>query len=75
MIKERLTEILVEEFEIEPEKITLEASIGQDLGIDSLDVVDMVVLIQEEFGIKLQSQDFKDVKTFGDLVELLEKFK
>lgn len=75
MIKERLTEILVEEFEIEPEKITPEASIGQELGIDSLDVVDMVVLIQEEFGIKLQSQDFKDVKTFGDLVELLEKFK
>lgn len=74
MIREKLTEILVSEFEIEPEKITLEASIQSDLGIDSLDVVDMVVLIQDEFGIKLQSQDFKDVKTFDDLVNLLEKF-
>jgi acyl carrier protein len=74
MIREKLTEILVSEFEIEPEKITLEASIQSDLGIDSLDVVDMVVLIQDEFGIKLQAQDFKDVKTFDDLVKLLEKF-
>jgi acyl carrier protein len=74
MIREKLTEILVSEFEIEPEKITPEASIQSDLGIDSLDVVDMVVLIQDEFGIKLQSQDFKDVKTFDDLVNLLEKF-
>ncbi|MEE0990490.1 MAG: acyl carrier protein [Paludibacteraceae bacterium] len=74
MIREKLTEILVSEFEIEPEKITPEASIQSDLGIDSLDVVDMVVLIQDEFGIKLQAQDFKDVKTFDDLVKLLEKF-
>lgn len=74
MIREKLTEILVSEFEIEPEKITPEASIQSDLGIDSLDVVDMVVLIQDEFGIKLQAQDFKDVKTFDDLVNLLEKF-
>lgn len=74
MIREKLTEILVSEFEIEPEKITPEASIQLDLGIDSLDVVDMVVLIQDEFGIKLQAQDFKDVKTFDDLVKLLEKF-
>ena len=74
MIREKLTEILVSEFEIEPEKITPEASIQSDLGIHSLDVVDMVVLIQDEFGIKLQSQDFKDVKTFDDLVNLLEKF-
>ena len=74
MIREKLTEILVSEFEIEAEKITPEASIQSDLGIDSLDVVDMVVLIQDEFGIKLQAQDFKDVKTFDDLVNLLEKF-
>jgi acyl carrier protein len=74
MIREKLTEILVSEFEIEAEKITPEASIQSDLGIDSLDVVDMVVLIQDEFGIKLQAQDFKDVKTFDDLVKLLEKF-
>jgi acyl carrier protein len=74
MIREKLTEILVSEFEIEQEKITPEASIQSDLGIDSLDVVDMVVLIQDEFGIKLQAQDFKDVKTFDDLVKLLEKF-
>lgn len=74
MIREKLTEILVSEFEIEAEKITSEASIQSDLGIDSLDVVDMVVLIQDEFGIKLQAQDFKDVKTFDDLVKLLEKF-
>ncbi|MBR2491900.1 MAG: acyl carrier protein [Paludibacteraceae bacterium] len=75
MIKEKLTKILIDEFEIEPERITLDSKIQSDLGIDSLDVVDMVVLIQNEFGIKLQSQDFKDVKTFGDLIKLLEEKK
>jgi acyl carrier protein len=73
MIQEKLTQILVEEFEIEEQLITPEADLREDIGIDSLDVVDMVVVINEEFGIKLQAQDFKGVKTFGQLVELLEK--
>ena len=73
MIQEKLTQILVEEFEIEAELISPEADLREDIGIDSLDVVDMVVVINEEFGIKLQAQDFKGVKTFGQLVELLEK--
>jgi acyl carrier protein len=68
MIREKLTEISVSEFEIEPEKITPEASIQSDLGIDSLDVVDMVVLIQDAFGIKLQAQDFKDVKIYSCMI-------
>ena len=73
MIQEKLTQILVEEFEIEEQLITPEADLREDIGIDSLDVVDMVVVINEEFGIKLQAQDFKGVKAFGQLVELLEK--
>ena len=73
MIQEKLTQILVDEFEIEEQLITPEADLREDIGIDSLDVVDMVVVINEEFGIKLQAQDFKGVKTFGQLVELLEK--
>lgn len=73
MIQQKLTQILVEEFEIEEQLITPEADLREDIGIDSLDVVDMVVVINEEFGIKLQAQDFKGVKTFGQLVELLEK--
>lgn len=73
MIQEKLTQILVEEFEIEEQLIIPEADLREDIGIDSLDVVDMVVVINEEFGIKLQAQDFKGVKTFGQLVELLEK--
>jgi acyl carrier protein len=73
MIQEKLTQILVEEFEIEEQLITPEADLREDIGIDSLDVVDMVVVINEEFGIKLQAQDFKGVKTFGQLVELLDK--
>jgi acyl carrier protein len=74
MVKEKLTQILVDELEIDAEKISLDAHVYDDLGIDSLDVVDMVVLIQEEFGVKLQAQDLKGIKTFGDLVKLIEQF-
>lgn len=72
-IKTRLTEILVEEFEIEVSAITLDAPLMETLDMDSLDVVDMVVLIEKNFGIILKQEDFADVVSFGDFFELIEK--
>ena len=63
-IKEKITNFLVDEMEIDPAKIVSEARLKEDMGIDSLEVVDIVVLVEQEFGFKMRPEDFKDLKTF-----------
>lgn len=67
----KLTEVLAEEFEIEAAEITAESSLKDTFGLDSLDLVDVVVLIHDHFGIRLQGPDFAGVKTFGDFCTLI----
>lgn len=62
---------LIEEFEVEPEVIQQEADLKESLDLDSLDYVDLVVLIESNFGIKLESKDFTDVITFNNLYDLI----
>ncbi|MCO6461203.1 MAG: acyl carrier protein [Saprospiraceae bacterium] len=62
----RINTFLSEEFEVEPSVITPEASIKDTLGLDSLDFVDLVVLIERHFGFKMAGEDFADIKTFED---------
>lgn len=70
-IIERLTDVLSEEFEIEKDEISAGSSLKDTFGLDSLDLVDVVVLIHDNFGIKLQGPDFAGVKTFGDFCDLI----
>ncbi len=72
-IEERVTEFLVEDLEIEEEKITGEARLKEDLGIDSLEVVDVVVLVEEAFHYKMKPEDFKDLKTFDDFCAFIQQ--
>ena len=72
-IKEKVENILVEEFEIEQEKLQPEALLKQDVGIDSLDFVDIVVAIEREFGFKPSTQDLKQVKTLGELYTFIQE--
>ena len=72
-IIEKAKVVLAEEFEVEEEKITDDASLKETLGLDSLDLVDVVVLIEQNFGITLTSQDFIDVATFKDFYEVLNR--
>lgn len=71
-IIEKINALLVEDFEIASEMLTPEASLKQDLEIDSLDFVDIVVLINREFGFKPQASELKDVKTLNELYEYIE---
>ncbi|MGY4532900.1 acyl carrier protein [Pseudomonas sp. TE3786] len=64
-----LRESLVELFELEPERVTLEANLYQDLEIDSIDAVDLIDHIKRKTGKKLAAEDFKAVRTVGDVVE------
>ena len=64
---------LSEEFEVDQDKITPEASLKETLELDSLDYVDLVVVIESNFGIKIIAEDFIDVKTFQDFYNFIEK--
>ena len=70
-IIEKATVVLAEEFEVEEVNITPEASLKDTLGLDSLDVVDVVVLVEQHFGITLTGPDFIGIATFQDFYELL----
>lgn len=70
-IKDKIKGFLVEEMEIDPGKITPEARLKEDLGIDSLEVVDIIVLVEQEFGFKMKPEDFKELKTFDQFCQFI----
>lgn len=72
-IEERINAFLVDEMEIDPAKIRPEARLKEDMGIDSLEVVDTVVFVENEFGFKMKSEQFKDIKTYGQFVDYITK--
>ena len=72
-IIDKVNALLVEEFEIAEELLTPEALLKQDLEIDSLDFVDIVVLIDREFGFKPKAEELKTVKTLADFYTYIER--
>ncbi|WP_019411504.1 acyl carrier protein [Pseudomonas psychrophila] len=64
-----LRDALVELFELEPERVTLEANLYQDLEIDSIDAVDLIDHIKRKTGKKIAAEAFKSVRTVDDVVE------
>lgn len=70
-IEERVKAFLVDELEIDEAKIVREGRLKEDMGIDSLEVVDIAVLVDQEFGVKIRIEDFRDHKTFGDFCDFI----
>lgn len=70
-IIEKINIVLAEEFEVDPSVITAEAPLMETLDMDSLDLVDVVVLIEQNFGITLKGPDFVGIVTFGDFYDLI----
>ena len=66
-IYQKTKQILLEDFEIEADKIAPEAHLREDIGIDSLDFVDIVIAIEREFGFKPTTEQLKQQATLGDL--------
>jgi acyl carrier protein len=64
----RVNEVFQESFEIDPEKLRPQAHIFNDLGLDSLDTVDLIVALQKKFGIQVRDNEkVREVRTLGDL--------
>lgn len=72
MVFEKLRAIIMEQFNLEEEAVTMEASIQDDLGVDSLDVVDLIVIITEEFDVEIPDEVVDNIKTVGDIVNYIE---
>lgn len=72
-IIEKVNEFLIDEFEIEESALVLDAHLINDLGIESLDFVDIVVVIEKEFGFKVKREDIKEVRTLNDMYLYIEK--
>ena len=64
-----LRDALVELFELEPTRVTLDANLYQDLEIDSIDAVDLIDHIKRQTGKKIAAEEFKAVRTVNDVVE------
>ncbi|QGX40305.1 acyl carrier protein [Permianibacter aggregans] len=63
-----LKTILQETFEVDPSEVTLDSNLYQDLDLDSIDAVDLVIKLQEITGKKIKPEEFKQVRTVGDVV-------
>jgi acyl carrier protein len=68
-IFDTLRSSMVELFELEPERVTLEANLYQDLEIDSIDAVDLIDHIKRKTGKKIAAEEFRSVRTVGDVVD------
>jgi acyl carrier protein len=70
---EKLKAILVDELQIDEEDITLDAELSGDLGINSIELADLVMLCEDTFKIEIKDEDIGSLTTVGDVVEYLEK--
>ncbi|HGG9944300.1 TPA: acyl carrier protein [Neisseria meningitidis] len=70
-----LRDTLTEFFEIEPERITPDTNLYEDLEIDSIDAIDLIDRIKRETGRKLQAEDFRNVRTVNDVVQAVLKIQ
>lgn len=72
-IEEKVRNFMVDELEIDEEKIKPGAKLKDDLGIDSLDFVDIVVIVEKNFGFKIKPEEMKGVVTLKDFYDYIEK--
>lgn len=72
MVFEKVKKILMDQLDVEEEKVTADASITEDLGADSLDFVDLVMSLEEEFDVEIPDDQDENIKTVGDIVKYIE---
>lgn len=69
--EERVCKVLAEQLAVDPEQVTREARFEDDLDADSLDLVEAVLVLEEEFGVKIPDEEMAEVKTVGQAIDLI----
>ena len=72
-IEEKVKDIIVEQLGVNPEQVTPQASFIEDLGADSLDIVELVMAFEEEFGVEVPDEDAEKLQTVGDVIKYIEE--
>ncbi|HTL13158.1 MAG TPA: acyl carrier protein [Bdellovibrionota bacterium] len=70
-LEDRVKNIICDQLAVEPEKVTSEASFIEDLGADSLDIVELVMTMEEEFDLDIPDEDAEKIKTVGDVTKYI----
>jgi acyl carrier protein len=74
-MQERLVEIVVEQLGVEKDKVVSSAKFVDDLGADSLDLVEMIMALEEEFGVDIPDEDAEKIVSVGDAIEYIDTHK
>ena len=72
---EMVRDMLAKQLNLKPEAITLESDVVKDLGADSLDVVELLISLEDDYGISIPEDDIVNVKTVKDIVDMIEKLQ
>ncbi|WP_029551987.1 acyl carrier protein [Thermocrinis jamiesonii] len=72
-LESRIKEIIADQLGVEVEKLRDDANFVQDLGADSLDVVELIMAFEEEFGIEIPDEDAEKIRTVGDVINYLKE--
>jgi len=75
MVFEKVKNILVEQLDVDEATVTLDSMIADDLGADSLDVVDLLMSLEDEFSVEIPDEEIENIKSVGDLVSYIENHK
>ena len=70
-VEQKVFDIIVEQLKVSPEEVTLEASFIEDLGADSLDLVELIMAMEEEFGLEISDEDAEKIQTGQDAVNYI----
>ncbi|MCM1298594.1 MAG: acyl carrier protein [Firmicutes bacterium] len=73
MVFEKVRSIIMDQLDVEEDKVAMDAVIQDDLGADSLDIVDLVMSFEEEFDIEIPDDQVENIKTVGDIVKYIEE--
>ena len=71
---EKIVDIIREQLNIDDIEITEDTSFKDDLGVDSLDLLELVMAFEEEYNIELNPEELEDIKTVGDVMEFVKKY-
>ena len=75
MVFEKIREILCDQLDLNEDDVTMSSNLLDDLGADSLDMVDVVMTIEDEFELDVEDEDVENIKTVGDIVHYIEEYK